>query len=172
MCVKHFRVLSLNQAAPCTPVDSHSSNDNLSIASFQSSETELAIGKLKPKLSISFNGIPSFIVKGCSSIFVPILTHIFNLSLSSSTFPELGKKSVIVVEIATYDQTRVLQTHKAGISACMKSRLIVCRNLFTHKISITQHAFFAGTSVETNLVLFQFCVAHCKSVQAHRRGIL
>lgn len=156
-------VLSLNPAVICAPVDRHFSNDNHSIASFQSAKTELAIGKLKTKLSISFNKIPSFIVKGCSSIFAPILTHILNLSLSSSTFPKLGKNSVIVVKIATYDQTRVLQTHKAGISACMKSpRLIVCHNLFTHKISITQHAFFAGTSVETNLVLFEFCVARCK----------
>jgi hypothetical protein len=44
----------------------------------------------------SLDGIPSFIVKGCSDIFVPLLTHIFNPSVASETLPSLWKETATV----------------------------------------------------------------------------
>jgi hypothetical protein len=42
------------------------------------------------------DGIPSFIVKACSDIFVPLLTHIFNPSVASETLPSLWKETATV----------------------------------------------------------------------------
>uniref|UniRef100_A0A0K8RBH5 Putative reverse transcriptase n=1 Tax=Ixodes ricinus TaxID=34613 RepID=A0A0K8RBH5_IXORI len=55
-----------------------------------------AIKELKPKLSTGIDGIPSFIIKGCCSIFAPVLMHIFNLSLAQGYFPKLWKFSAVV----------------------------------------------------------------------------
>ena len=40
--------------------------------------------------------IPSFIIKGCSQIFVPLLMYIFNISLISQIFHFLCKGSVVI----------------------------------------------------------------------------
>jgi hypothetical protein len=42
------------------------------------------------------DGIPYFIIKGCSDIFAPLLTYIFNLSLTNATFPSLWKQTAVV----------------------------------------------------------------------------
>lgn len=152
-------VYSSNQATPCTPDDSSNFNDNLSITSFQSAEIEIAIKRLKPKISMAFDGILSFIVKGCSSIFTPILTHIFNLSLSSFTFPELWKNSVIV-PVHKGGKTDDVKNYRPVSLLCAFSKvyeIVLFEHLsqfFKRKISISQHGFFTGRSVETNLVSF------------------
>jgi hypothetical protein len=38
--------------------------------------------RLKPSKSVGVDDIPGFIIKGCTNIFVPVLKHIFNISLS------------------------------------------------------------------------------------------
>jgi hypothetical protein len=40
-------------------------------------------------MSVGVYDIPGFIIKGCTDIFVPVLKHIFNLSLSHQYFPTL-----------------------------------------------------------------------------------
>jgi hypothetical protein len=40
--------------------------------------------------------IPNFIIKGCADIFIPLLRHIFNLSLSTGKFPSLWKHATVV----------------------------------------------------------------------------
>jgi hypothetical protein len=51
---------------------------------------------LPPTKSVETDGIPSFVIKGCSETFVPVLKFIFNLSQSENTFPNLWKQAVIV----------------------------------------------------------------------------
>jgi hypothetical protein len=41
-----------------------------------------ALKRLRPSKAVGLDGIPSFVIKGCSEIFIPVLKHIFNLSLS------------------------------------------------------------------------------------------
>jgi hypothetical protein len=41
-----------------------------------------AIKRLGPSKSVGVDDTPSFIINGCTDIFVPVLKHIFNLSLS------------------------------------------------------------------------------------------
>lgn len=65
-----------------------------------------AIKELKPKLSTGIDGIPSFIIKGCS-MFAPVLMHIFNLSCAQGYFPELWKFSAAVPIFKPGDSTLV-----------------------------------------------------------------
>jgi hypothetical protein len=51
------------------------------------SDVRRAIRRLKSTKSVDSDDIPSSIIKGCSEIFVPVLKHIFNLSLSNGGFP-------------------------------------------------------------------------------------
>ena len=58
-------------------------------------EVENVISKLKGKLSSGFDEIPEILVKHCSHYIVKPLTHVFNLSFKSGTFPQLMKKAKI-----------------------------------------------------------------------------
>jgi hypothetical protein len=40
--------------------------------------------------------IPSFIIKRCSEIFAPLLSHIFNISLLEAKFPTMWKQAAIM----------------------------------------------------------------------------
>jgi hypothetical protein len=70
--------------------------ENLRIAFTSDSDVQNATKRLRPTKSVGLDGIPSFVIKGCSEIFVPILRFIFNLSLSQNTLPKLWKQAVIV----------------------------------------------------------------------------
>jgi hypothetical protein len=61
----------------------------LHLAPISSSDVQNAIKLLRPSKSVGLDGIPSFVIKSCSEIFVPVLRFIFNLSLSQNTFPNL-----------------------------------------------------------------------------------
>jgi hypothetical protein len=47
-------------------------------------------------LGFGLDDIPGFIIKGCSSIFIHILRHIFNLSLTQQYFPSAWKEAAVV----------------------------------------------------------------------------
>jgi hypothetical protein len=70
--------------------------ENLPLAFISDSDFQSAVKRLRPTKSVGLDGIPSFVIKGCSDIFVPTFTFIFNLSLSQNTFPKLWKQAVIV----------------------------------------------------------------------------
>jgi hypothetical protein len=54
-----------------------------------------AVNRLKPS-NLETNEIAGFIIKGCSTIFIPILGHIFNLSLTHQYFAAAWKEAVVV----------------------------------------------------------------------------
>jgi hypothetical protein len=83
---------------PCPVVFSTilSSSEFLTSASVSDSDVIKAIKRLRPSKSAGLDDIPGFIIKGCTDIFVPILKHIFNLSLSQHYFPTLWKQAAIV----------------------------------------------------------------------------
>jgi hypothetical protein len=51
---------------------------------------------LLPAGSVGLGGIPNFVIKGCSGIFVPVFKFIFNLGPSQRTFPNLRKQAAII----------------------------------------------------------------------------
>jgi hypothetical protein len=55
----------------------------------------MAIKRLRPCKSVEVDDILGFIIKGCTDIFVPVLKHIFNLSLFWQHFPLLWKQAAI-----------------------------------------------------------------------------
>jgi hypothetical protein len=72
------------------------STDNLSVFSVTDADVRKVIKRLKPSKSAALDGIPRFIIKGCTDIFVPLLKNIFNHSLSQQLFPSFWKKAAIV----------------------------------------------------------------------------
>lgn len=56
-----------------------------------------SIKKLKAKKSVSFDNIPSHILKGCMDIFAePFSYLLFNLSIKHNTFPEILKQAMVI----------------------------------------------------------------------------
>jgi hypothetical protein len=72
------------------------STDVLPLAPISNSDVPNAIKRLRSTKSVGLDGISSFIIKGCSDIFVPVLKFIFNLSLFQNAFPNLWKQAVII----------------------------------------------------------------------------
>lgn len=48
-------------------------------------ELSWAIMCLRPSKYVGFDGIPLFIINGCSTVFIPLLTHLLYLSVASET---------------------------------------------------------------------------------------
>jgi hypothetical protein len=69
-----------------------SSSEFLPLASVSDSDIINGIKRLRPSKAVGVDDILGFIIKGCTDIFVPVLKHIFNLSLSRSIFPLYGSK--------------------------------------------------------------------------------
>jgi hypothetical protein len=70
-------------------------SDFLPTASISAAEVSKAMKRLRPSKCFRLDGIPSLVIKGCSDIFTPLLTYIFNLSLTSVTFPSLWKQTAV-----------------------------------------------------------------------------
>ena len=54
-------------------------------------EVEYVIRRSKGKFSAGYDEIPEYVVKQCAVSIKGPLTHIYNMSISSGTFPELFK---------------------------------------------------------------------------------
>lgn len=55
-----------------------------------------AIKRLKNRYKGGIDGIPSFIIKGCSDVLAPVLVHVFNTSFNQGVFPSLWKRTIVV----------------------------------------------------------------------------
>jgi hypothetical protein len=84
----HLNLIS-NTSCPTITASQPVTADFLPTAPVSAAEVRKAIKRLKPSKRVGLDGIPSFIIKSCSDIFIPLLTYIFNLSVSSETFPSL-----------------------------------------------------------------------------------
>jgi hypothetical protein len=58
------------------------SSEFLSLAPVSDGDILKAIKRLKPSKSVGLDDILCFIIKGCSAIFIHILRHVFNFSLT------------------------------------------------------------------------------------------
>jgi hypothetical protein len=88
---KHFRSVN-SSSCPGTFPFINQSTDVLSLAHISNLDVHNAINRRRPTKSVGLDGIPSFVINGCSEIFVPLLKFIFNLSLSQNNFLNLGSK--------------------------------------------------------------------------------
>jgi hypothetical protein len=78
---KHFQSIYHSHCPTVFPT-LLSSSEFFPLASVSDSDIIKTIKRLRPSKSIEVDDVPGFIIKGCTDIFVPILKHIFNLSLS------------------------------------------------------------------------------------------
>jgi hypothetical protein len=83
---KHFHPVCNKQF----PIDSSvlfQSSASLSLVPVSDVDVCKAIKRLKPSKSFELDDILGFVVEGGSVIFIPILRHIINLSLTEQCFP-------------------------------------------------------------------------------------
>jgi hypothetical protein len=81
-------------------------SDILPTAPISAAEMSRAIKRFRPSKCVALDGILSFIIKG-SGIFILLLTHIFNLNVTSATFPSLWKQTAFVTVFKKGDCTNV-----------------------------------------------------------------
>jgi hypothetical protein len=91
---KHFQSV-YNNHCPVDITPLSQSSEFVSLDPISDADVCKAIKRLKPSKSVAFDDIPGFVMKGCSVIFVPILRHVFNISLTQQYFPTLWKEAAI-----------------------------------------------------------------------------
>ena len=118
-----------------------------------------AATKLKRSSSPGPDGIPSTMLKRCSSELSAPLLHLFRLSLASGKFPCAWKQAYMFPVHKKGDRTNI--DNYRGISAlCAVSKLfelVVIDPIFAHcrqELSSDQHGFYPKRSTATNLLCF------------------
>lgn len=133
-------VLSTSSFPPesqCAVFPSNCQGNKLHTLPFSERETSA----LKAKWSLASDGLPSFLVKARSRVFVPLLTRIFNASLFTGVSPELLKHGVIE------------PAHKSGNSCDVtKYQTITLQSPFAKvfEIVLFQHLWFYFKSQTVN----------------------
>lgn len=118
-----------------------------------------AIRKLKPKKSVGSDGVPAYIIKGCSEFLVRPLQHIFNLAVSNQTFPAKLKTTIITPiykngSVNNIDNYRPISLINAVAKVFER---ILFQDIFDNieaEISRFQHGFIRDKSTVTNLCNF------------------
>lgn len=118
-----------------------------------------AIKKLKSKAAPGPDGVPAYIVKGCSDVLVRPLCYLFNLSLQMCNFPSVLKSAKICPLYKTGDKSNVENYRPISILSCISKvfESIIYKYIYDHvKVSITQHqhGFVSKKSTTTNLLNF------------------
>lgn len=161
-----------------TPCNSNRSSNpiNCSERSFRLtkvSEVEVlsALKSIKPKMTTGPDLIPAFLIKDCRFVFSNPLCFIFNLILSTQTFPSKWKLSRICPvfkkgnknEISNFRPITILCNFAKTFEVIIHNHLAFH---LKHSIIPEQHGFMTGRSTVTNL----FCVTQFISETIDRRS--
>jgi hypothetical protein len=132
------------------------SSDFLNVPFVFDADVRRAIRRLKSTKSVGPDDIPSFIIKGCSEILVPVPKHIFNIGLSNGGFPSLWKETTVAPVFKKY--IRALVTNYTPISLLNNFskifKIIIHDQLsyyFKSKLHLSQHGFIKSKSTVINL---------------------
>jgi hypothetical protein len=79
----------------------------LSLTPIFEADISEAIKRLEPSKSVGLNHIPEFVIKCCSIIFIPILRHKFNLSLTQQYLSAVWKEAASVLVFRSDDHVAV-----------------------------------------------------------------
>lgn len=129
---------------------------NININQITELDIVKASKKLKNKLTSGIDGIPSLVIKDCISVLAKPLAYLFNLIISTSTFPEMWKTARICPILKKGDSC-ILQNYRAISILCNFSKLLeiilynIIYNSTKHVITIDQHGFVEKRSCVTNL---------------------
>lgn len=121
-------------------------------------EVEMAIKHLKPNSAVGPDKIPAYIVKGCIEYLVEPLCFLFNLALSSGSYPQLWRTSRVrpipktsdAINVESHRPIAILSTPAKLFESILHRALSVQLKPF---LSDAQHGFRANRSVNTNLTI-------------------
>lgn len=116
-----------------------------------------SLARLPYKRSVGPDGIPPFILRDCRDVFCEPLLHIFNICISSSTFPERWKLTRVVpvpkgsggTEASDYRPVAVLSSPAKVFEAAVHSSLY---DQVKAHLSSAQHGFCPGRGTTGNLL--------------------
>ena len=80
----------------CANFNAFRSSDSLPTASVSDADVHKVTRRLWASKSAGLDGIPTFIIKGCLDVLIPVLKFTFILSQSQRTFLTLWKQAAIV----------------------------------------------------------------------------
>lgn len=134
-------------------------SQNLTLPNISHEDVKDAIRKLKPTKSKGTDGIPNFIIKGCADILIPVLAHIFNLSLTTGIYPSKWKEAVITPvfksgkknDIKNYRPISILNNFSKLFEIIIHKHISFYIN---NKINSSQHGFIKSKSTTTNLISY------------------
>jgi hypothetical protein len=123
------------------------------------SDVHNATKRLRPTKSVGLDGIPSFVIKGCSEIFAPIVKFIFNLSLFQNNFPNLWKQAAIVPvckkgkasSVGNYRPIAIPNHFSTALEFIIHDHV---SHILKYKSNPSWHDFIKSKSTVTNLVIF------------------
>lgn len=135
------------------------SQTKIDLRLIQCSDVASVIKRLKPKRSMGPDRVPPYVYKGCAEFLLQPLTHIFNLSISSSVFPSIWKTTKVVpipkvcntIEIADHRPVALLSVPAKIFESILHEQIYTQIN---HLIADEQHGFHKSRSVQTNLASF------------------
>lgn len=131
-------------------------NDRISISI---SDVKHGIFKIKPSFSPGPDGIPSSFIKNCSTALLEPLQYLFDLSLSSSSFPDIWKKTSIIPVYKKGDKSNISNYRPISITSAIAKLIdsIVASKMnliFKSVLSPYQHAGVKGRDIMSNLTIF------------------
>lgn len=120
-------------------------------------EVRAALMRLKPKRSAGPDGIPAFVVSDCSGVLEEPLTHIYNLCLDTSYFPERWKVTRVIpvhkggagTEVNGFRPVAILSTIAKVFESAIQRSL---QEQVASQLSDAQHGFRPGRSTTSNLL--------------------
>lgn len=139
------------------PGNNLNNNNVIHIRMFSESEVLNAIKKLKANMTTGPDKVPAFIIRDCASVFYKPLCMIFNLILSTETFPDKWKQSRICPVFKKGSKNEI-ENHRPIAILCNFSKIfefLLHDYVSFHTKSTTieeQHGFMGGRSTVTNLV--------------------
>lgn len=145
-----------NIFGPVNNRDSMSYN-NFSVTEISEDEVFLKIKNLKSNNTAGPDSIPAFLIKDCVGIFSKPLTYLYNIILSTQTFPDHWKVSKII-PLFKKDDKSVIENYRpisllnnfAKIFESLLHDTIYYQ--IKHHLSDAQHGFVQGRSTVTNLM--------------------
>ncbi|KAJ3660858.1 hypothetical protein Zmor_005287 [Zophobas morio] len=149
------------------PVDVHSYLPPVILSRVSEEDVFNFLRRLANKETCGDDMLPSFLIKDCRYVFARPLSKIINLSLQTSTFPEIWKRARIVpvlksgnrLDVKNYRPIAILSIFSKVYEQILYE---VIYNKIRSYISPFQHGFMSSRSTVTNLS----CITQdiCKSI--------
>lgn len=147
--------ITRNQNTPTCPALSYGQPDSMALLEVDVNEIEQLIMGLRRDCSVGWDGISSHILQQSRSVFVPLITHICQLALTSGVFPNAFKKATVhpiyksgnKELVSNYRPISVLTTLSKILEKVLNKRLV---NYLDSKniIAANQFGFRKGISTE------------------------